>query len=94
LHFAPGCAESAGFLTRQGKEQLIDDDVMSVYAALCQLLHQALRLVEREELGDAHADKSCLIGIAELLVHLFYYLEHLFHFAGERLRVEISKSQH
>lgn len=39
---------------------MVDDDVVCVDAALGQLLDQPLRLIEGEELGDAHADEGGL----------------------------------
>lgn len=45
---------------RVGEHQLVDDDVVRVDAALGQLLDQPLRLVQRQELGDAHADEGGL----------------------------------
>lgn len=42
------------------ENQLVDDDVVCVNAALGQLLDQSLRLVQGEELGDAHTDEGGL----------------------------------
>lgn len=42
------------------ENQLVDNDVVCVNAALGQLLDQSLRLVQGEELGDAHTDEGCL----------------------------------
>ena len=39
---------------------MVDNDVVRVDAALGQLLDQPLRLIQREELGDAHADEGGL----------------------------------
>ena len=49
---------------------LIDNNVMRVDADLGQLLYQPLRLVEREELGDANAHEGRRVRVLELLVHL------------------------
>lgn len=43
-----------------GENELVDDYVVCVDAALGQLLDQPLRLIEGEELGDAHADEGGL----------------------------------
>lgn len=43
-----------------GEHQLVHDDVVRVDATLGQLLDEPLRLVEGEELGDAHADEGGL----------------------------------
>ena len=67
---ASSFAESARGLSRSLEEQLVDDDVVSVDAALRQLLHQPLGLVQGQELGDADAHERCRVGITELLVHL------------------------
>lgn len=42
------------------EHQLVDDDVVRVDLALGQLLDEPLRLVQGEELGDAHADEGGL----------------------------------
>lgn len=39
---------------------MVDDDVVRVDAALCKLLDEALRLIQREELGDTNTDKGGL----------------------------------
>lgn len=39
---------------------MVDDDVVCVDAALGQLLDQPFRLIEGEELSDAHADEGGL----------------------------------
>ena len=44
-----------------GEQELVDDDVMRVDLVLGELLHQPFRLVQREELGDAHANKRGLL---------------------------------
>ena len=67
---ASSFAESARGLSRSLEEQLVDDDVVSVDAALRQLLHQPLGLVQGQELGDADAHERRRVGITELLVHL------------------------
>lgn len=50
---------------RVWENELVDDDVVCVNAALCQLLDQPLRLIQREELGDTHTDEGglFLIGV-------------------------------
>jgi hypothetical protein len=40
---------------------LVDDNVARVNAELGQFLDQALRLVQREELGNAHTDERGLV---------------------------------
>ena len=55
-----GLAHLAGPL-RVGEHQLVDDDVVRVDATLGQLLDQPLRLVQGQELCDAHADEGCLL---------------------------------
>lgn len=42
------------------ENQLVDNDVVCVNAALGQLLDQSLRLVQGEELGDAHTNEGGL----------------------------------
>lgn len=54
-----GVTHFAGLL-RVGENKLVDDDVVCVDATLGQLLDQPLRLVEGEELGDAHTDEGGL----------------------------------
>lgn len=55
-----GFTHPAGLLG-VGEHQLVHDDVVRVDAALGQLLDEPLRLVEGEELGDAHADEGGLL---------------------------------
>lgn len=43
-----------------GENELVDDDVVCVDAALGQLLDQPLRLVQGEELSDTHTDEGGL----------------------------------
>ena len=52
------------------EDDLVDHHVMSVDLELGQLLHQALRLIEGQELGDADADEGCQVWVLELRVHL------------------------
>lgn len=42
------------------EEELVDDDVVRVDLVLGELLHETLRLVQRQELGDAHANERGL----------------------------------
>lgn len=42
------------------ENELVDNDVVCVNAALGQLLDQSLRLVQGEELGDANTDEGGL----------------------------------
>lgn len=60
LDLVSGLAHLAGSLG-VGKHQLVDNDVVCVDAALGQLLDQPLRLVQGQELGDAHADERRLL---------------------------------
>lgn len=60
LDLVSGLAHLTGSLCIR-KHQLVDDDVVCVDAALGQLLDQALRLVQGQELGDAHADERRLL---------------------------------
>ena len=46
--------------TRLGEQQLVDDDVMCVDLVSGELLHQPLRLIQGQELGDAYTDESRL----------------------------------
>lgn len=48
-------------------EQLVDDDVVHVDALHVELLHEALGLVQAQELGDAHAHERRLVGVLELV---------------------------
>lgn len=43
------------------ENQLVDDDVVCVNAALGQLLDQPLRLIEGQKLSDAHTDEGGLL---------------------------------
>lgn len=45
---------------RVREDELIDDDVVCVNAALGQLLDQSLCLIKGEELGDTHTDEGGL----------------------------------
>ena len=63
---SPGFAKSARLFVWPFEEELVDDDVVRVDAALGQLLHQSLRLVQRQELGDTDANERRRIGISEL----------------------------
>lgn len=50
-----------------GENELVDDDVVCVDATLGQFLDQPLRLVQRQELSDAHADEGGLfLGAGEV----------------------------
>lgn len=49
--------------TRFGKEELVDDDVVRVDFISGELLDEAFRLVQGQELRDAHADECGLILI-------------------------------
>ena len=57
-------------LTVLWKDDLVDDHIVGVDLELGQLLHQALRLVQGQELGDADADEGGQVGVLELRVHL------------------------
>lgn len=48
-----------------GENQLVDNDVVCVDAALGQFLDQPLRLVERQELSDTHTDEGGLFLMGE-----------------------------
>lgn len=47
------------------ENKLVDDDVVCVNAALGQLLDQPLRLIQGEELRDAHTDERGLFLMVE-----------------------------
>ena len=53
-----------------GEEELVHDDAVGVDLVAGELLDHALRLVEAEELGDAHAYKCRELGVLELGVDL------------------------
>ena len=61
LYLLAGVAKAAGFVSWSQNVQLIDHNVVSVNAILCQLLNQALSLVQRQKLGNAHTHKGCLV---------------------------------
>lgn len=48
---------------RVGEDELVDDDVVRVDVTLGELLDQPLRLVQRQELSDAHAYEGGLLLI-------------------------------
>lgn len=52
------------------EEHLVDDDVVCVDVELQQLLDEALRLVEGQKLGDAHAHEGRLVRVAQARLHL------------------------
>lgn len=54
----PKYSVRGGGPTRVGDDQLIDNDVVHVKIKLGQLLDEALGLVERQELGNTHTNKS------------------------------------
>lgn len=59
LDFVAGFTHLAG-LFGIGEDQLVDDNVVCVNSALGKLLDESLRLVERQELGNTHADECGL----------------------------------
>ena len=63
---------------------------MRVDAVLGQLLHEPLGLVQRQELGYAHANERRLVGILELLVHLADDGERLLELVRHHVRIEVS----
>mmetsp|Transcript_41437 Transcript_41437/g.123802 ORF Transcript_41437/g.123802 Transcript_41437/m.123802 type:complete len:274 (+) Transcript_41437:108-929(+) len=69
-----------------GKDDLVDDDVVRVDFIFCQLLHQALRFIQRQKLGDAHAHKRCQVRVLELFVDLLHNVQHALHFPEKLLR--------
>lgn len=69
LHLPPRIALLAGVVLL-GEQQLVDDDAVGVNLVTAQLLNHPLRLVQRQELGDAHADESGEVGVLELRVDL------------------------
>jgi hypothetical protein len=52
------------------EEHLVDHHVVGVYVGLGQLLHQALRLVNGQELRNAHTHEGGEVRILDLTVHL------------------------
>lgn len=48
---------------RVGEDELVDDDVVRVDVTLGELLDQPLRLVQRQELSDAHTYEGGLLLI-------------------------------
>ena len=69
LHASTGLALGA-VLGGVWEQDLVDYNVVDVDLLLGQLDRQSLRLVHREELGDADCNKRRLVSILELLVHL------------------------
>ena len=65
LYLLAGVAKAAGFVSWSQNVQLVDHNVVSVNAILCQFLNQALSLVQWQKLGNAHTHKGCLVLEAE-----------------------------
>lgn len=64
---------------------------MRVDLELGELLHQPLRLVERQELRDADAHEGSFVGILELVVDLVDDLLELHQFAEHVVLTSLSK---
>lgn len=93
LNFVPGQTESAGCVALFHKQQLINDYVVSIDSAFGQFLDQSLRLVEGQKFRYTNANKSRLFGISKLLIHLSYNVQHLLHFVGKFIDVEIASAE-
>lgn len=61
LHSHMTLGNRRNLLTWFGEEQLVDNDVMRVNLVVGELLNEAFCLVQRQELGNAHADECCLV---------------------------------
>lgn len=78
--YAVSClAHLARLVTLVQHEQLVDDDVVRVDAALGEFLHEPLRLVQRQELRDAHAHERRLVlrertGKLQACLHCIFIL--------------------
>merc|ERR1719481_2443502 len=88
LNSTPRLAHRARLLSWFLEEQLVDYDIVGVYVALGQLLDEPLCLIEREELGYAHAHEGGGGGVTELSVHLLNGWKHLLQPPRQEVRVE------
>ena len=52
------------------EQELVDDNVMRINLVRCELLHEALRLVQRQELRNTYTDECRLLGILEFRYRL------------------------
>lgn len=66
-------------LSGVGEQDLIDHDVVDVDLLLGQLDSETLSLVHAQELGDANCHECSLVGVLELLAHLFNLCLHFVH---------------
>lgn len=55
------CHRKGRVLTFLRENELINHDVVRINLVLCELLNQSLGFVERQEFGDADADKGGLV---------------------------------
>ena len=69
-HLPWACNATAG---GPPQARLVDDDVADIDVAARELLHQALRLVQGQELRDADAGERGQLRVAELRVHLLHH---------------------
>lgn len=68
-HAYPGVQELRE-VARPLEDDLVDDEVVHVDLLLRELLHEALGLVEREELWDADAHERGQVRVLKLPLHL------------------------
>jgi hypothetical protein len=52
------------------KENLIDDNVVSVDVRFGELLHKTLSFINRKKFWNTNANKSCQVRVLDLVVHL------------------------
>jgi len=64
----PPCIALLAITALLWEQQLVHYDTVRVYPIARQLLYHSLRLVQTQELGDAHADKSREAVVLELCV--------------------------
>jgi len=72
-----------------GEQELVDHNVVGVDVVGSQLLNHTLRLVQGQELGDAHTDERGLVGILELVVDFCNDLTHALQLAKHILGVAL-----
>ena len=86
LHLPPRIALLT-IIALLGKQQLVDDNGMRIDLIRRQLLDHPLRLIQRQELGNANADKGRHIRILELRIHLPDRLPQRFHLLQQLVQI-------